>query len=227
MTLQEITEILASEIECSIFEQHVQPALEAARKMLEEDAAHGAQAECAASDASAQPVAEVIKWQTFTGHTAWDFKVFDQTIEHGAKLYSRPASSDAQAECGKSSGEIRSPAWRANVAEVARKAGFQPDAVSGALICTPAVIENFAADIAALSAPPQHSADIDAMRDAARLDWLDATNAPFKIGWRAGIAPRGNVSVGTLIQLGGTITSIREAIDAAIDAALQAKGVAE
>ena len=57
------------------------------------------QAECATSDASAQPVAEVIKWQTFTGHTAWDFKVFDKTIEHGAKLYARPASSDAQAAC--------------------------------------------------------------------------------------------------------------------------------
>jgi hypothetical protein len=59
------------------------------------------QAECAASDASAQPVAEVIKWKTFTGHTAWDFKVFDQTIEHGTKLYTRPAPSDAQAECDK------------------------------------------------------------------------------------------------------------------------------
>jgi hypothetical protein len=117
-----------------------------------------------------------------------------------------------QAECGKSSGEIRSPAWRANVAEVARKAGFQPDAVSGALICTPAVIENFAADIAALSAAPQHSADIDAMQDAARYRWLKAHAATGSIGFGGWWIDAGNMS---------------DELDAAIDAALQAKGVAE
>jgi hypothetical protein len=40
----------------------------------------------------AQPVAEVVKWQTFTGHTAWDLKVFDKTLEHGAKLYASAQS---------------------------------------------------------------------------------------------------------------------------------------
>jgi hypothetical protein len=39
---------------------------------------------------SDEPVAEVIKWRTFAGHTTWDFKVFDKTLEHGAKLYAAP-----------------------------------------------------------------------------------------------------------------------------------------
>lgn len=37
--------------------------------------------------------------------------------------------------------------WRIRITETAHKAGFQPDAVSSALICTPAVIENFAREI--------------------------------------------------------------------------------
>lgn len=51
--------------------------------------------------------------------------------------------------------------------------------------------------------------------DAARLDWLDAKSEPSKMGWRVAIAPSGSVYVGPVIQLGGKITSIREAIDAA------------
>jgi hypothetical protein len=47
------------------------------------------------SDAAAEPVAEVIKWRTFTGHDAWDFKVFDKTLKHGAKLYAAPQAPSA------------------------------------------------------------------------------------------------------------------------------------
>lgn len=53
-------------------------------------------------------------------------------------------------------------------------------------------------------------------RDAERLNWLDARNTPSQMGWRVSIAPHGNVSVQALIQLGGPLTSIRAAIDAAI-----------
>jgi hypothetical protein len=52
--------------------------------------------------------------------------------------------------------------------------------------------------------------------DAALLDWLDSTNRPLQMGWRVTVAPAGNVSIGSVIQLGGKITSIREAISAAI-----------
>jgi hypothetical protein len=50
----------------------------------------------AASLGKQEPVAEVIKWRTFTGHTAWDFKVFDQTLEHGAKLYTAPPATPSE-----------------------------------------------------------------------------------------------------------------------------------
>jgi hypothetical protein len=63
-----------------------------------------------------------------------------------------------------------------------------------------------------------------ALTDTARLDWLDAKNKPFKMGWRAAIAPVGNVSVGCIVQLGDKVTSIREAIDAAMTAAQPASG---
>ncbi|MCK9554132.1 hypothetical protein [Aquamicrobium sp.] len=56
-----------------------------------------------------------------------------------------------------------------------------------------------------------------AMQDKARLDWLDATNAPFKIGWRFGIAPAGNVQPYTVIQPYGAPTTAREGIDAAME----------
>lgn len=48
--------------------------------------------------------------------------------------------------------------------------------------------------------------------DAARLDFLDATNKRFQMGWKVNIAPAGNVSVQSII-MGGR--PIREAIDAA------------
>jgi predicted ribonuclease toxin of YeeF-YezG toxin-antitoxin module len=51
--------------------------------------------------------------------------------------------------------------------------------------------------------------------DAARLDWLDATNARFRMGWNVGQAPAGNVSVDTVIFLGKPPVTIRAAIDAA------------
>ena len=54
-------------------------------------------------------------------------------------------------------------------------------------------------------------------KDAERLDWLDATNAPFKMGWRFGIAPAGNVHPYTVAQLYGALTTVREGIDAAME----------
>lgn len=63
----------------------------------------------------------------------------------------------------------------------------------------------------------QQAAEIARLReDADRLDWLDVTNARFRIGWRVGQAPIGNVNVQTIVQLGsGALTDIRTAIDAA------------
>jgi hypothetical protein len=54
--------------------------------------------------------------------------------------------------------------------------------------------------------------------DAQRLNWLDQTNERFKMGWRVGIAPAGNVSIQRVIELGEDKTSIRAAIDKAIAA---------
>lgn len=66
-------------------------------------------------------------------------------------------------------------------------------------------------------------AEIDALRkerdellsDKYRLDFLDG-NERFKMGWYVGAAPVGNLLVSSVIQLNRKITSIREAIDAAI-----------
>ncbi len=56
-----------------------------------------------------------------------------------------------------------------------------------------------------------------ALADAHRLDWLDATNKPFKMGWTVGLAPAGNVSIHSPIYLGDQkIAPIREAIDKAV-----------
>jgi hypothetical protein len=63
-----------------------------------------------------------------------------------------------------------------------------------------------------------------ALTDAKRLDWIDVQNAPLQMGWRVGVAPKGNVSISSVIQLGGKVTSIREAIDAAMDAAQPESG---
>lgn len=70
-------------------------------------------------------------------------------------------------------------------------------------------------DARALLAHPIASADV---RDAELLDWLDAANKPFKMGWCVSVAPAGNVSVRSVIQLDGEITTIRAAIVAAIAA---------
>lgn len=60
------------------------------------------------------------------------------------------------------------------------------------------------------------TAENDALKkDAERLDWLDATNKRFRMGWQFGVAPAGNVSAQVII-MGGK--PIREAIDAAIRA---------
>ncbi|MBU9378739.1 hypothetical protein [Burkholderia gladioli] len=56
---------------------------------------------------------------------------------------------------------------------------------------------------------------ISESEDAARLNWLDATNKRFRMGWSAGVAPAGNCRLQTIIQPDGNLTSVREAIDAA------------
>lgn len=56
--------------------------------------------------------------------------------------------------------------------------------------------------------------------DSALLDWLDAQNLRMRMGWKVGVAPAGNVSITSVIQLGGEPTTIR----AAIDKARQSKG---
>ena len=57
--------------------------------------------------------------------------------------------------------------------------------------------------------------------DAARLDWLDAQNLRFRMGWQVGKAPAGNVSVKGVIFAG---TQPPVSIRAAIDAARRAGG---
>lgn len=56
---------------------------------------------------------------------------------------------------------------------------------------------------------------IDLNADAERLDFLDRTNARFRMGWKVGTAPAGNVSVQSVIHAVGRVIGIREAIDAA------------
>lgn len=60
---------------------------------------------------------------------------------------------------------------------------------------------------------------IDALsKDAERLDYLDTINKRFSMGWKVVKAPAGNVSINSIICLGGRPITIREAIDAAISA---------
>lgn len=63
---------------------------------------------------------------------------------------------------------------------------------------------------AALAAPAQGDAKV--LADAELLDWLDDTNKRFKMGWKVGLAPAGNVSITSIIQLGGELTPIRDAL---------------
>ena len=52
--------------------------------------------------------------------------------------------------------------------------------------------------------------------DSELLDWLDATNKRFKMGWKVGVAPAGNCSVQSIICLGNSEpATIRAAIRAA------------
>jgi len=53
--------------------------------------------------------------------------------------------------------------------------------------------------------------------DSELLDWLDATNKRFKMGWKVGVAPAGNCSVQSVIFLGNSEpVTIRAAIRAAL-----------
>lgn len=56
--------------------------------------------------------------------------------------------------------------------------------------------------------------------DTARLNWLDATNARFRMDWKATVAPAGNVSIRSIIRPVGKLTTIREAIDSVMPDAL-------
>ncbi|MFA5633420.1 MAG: hypothetical protein WC997_18170, partial [Porticoccaceae bacterium] len=69
--------------------------------------------------------------------------------------------------------------------------------------------DEFSAALAALSS-------VQDREDAQRLNWLDAQNARFRMGWRVGQAPAGNVRIDSVIVTGRSKpASIREAIDAA------------
>ena len=68
------------------------------------------------------------------------------------------------------------------------------------------------------SSSDRHSAleIVDELRqDSERLNYLD-DNTKFKMGWRVAVAPAGNISITSVVQLGKSITTIREAIDAAV-----------
>ena len=52
--------------------------------------------------------------------------------------------------------------------------------------------------------------------DKRRLDAMDSINAKLRLGWRAGLAPAGNISITSVVELGGNIRGIRQAIDAAL-----------
>lgn len=54
------------------------------------------------------------------------------------------------------------------------------------------------------------------VEDKGRLDFLDG-NSKFKMGWSVGQSPVGNLSISAVIQLGKEPTTIREAIDTALD----------
>jgi hypothetical protein len=72
----------------------------------------------------------------------------------------------------------------------------------------------------------EHTARLEAelaaaRADAERLDFLDSKNLPLKMGWCIGVAPAGNLSVRSVIQLWDEPKPIREAIDAARQAEAQ------
>ena len=139
---------------------------------------------------------------------------YDSAEGYGQKLATRKALmdafrsarrtvSDAQAECGKSSGEA--------VGEITHSSFegwyFHP------YINWPEI-----GDGTKLYAAPQHSADIDAMRlDAERYRFLKAgaERLDYDAGWRSCWQIKS-------VDISAGATSL----DAAIDAALQAKGVA-
>jgi len=55
---------------------------------------------------------------------------------------------------------------------------------------------------------------VEAERDGVRLDWLDRPLEAMRMGWVAGIAPAGNI---TIWNVWGGKQTIRQAIDAAIE----------
>lgn len=62
------------------------------------------------------------------------------------------------------------------------------------------------------------SPEVQALReDAALLDWLDAVNAPFLTGWRTSVTSFGNVTLHTVSQPCGEMSTIRSAIRAAME----------
>lgn len=61
----------------------------------------------------------------------------------------------------------------------------------------------------------QLRAQVSALQaDAERLDYLDK-NLSMKMGWIVGVAPAGNISITSVIYLGGEPQTIRDAIDGA------------
>jgi hypothetical protein len=80
------------------------------------------------------------------------------------------------------------------------------------------IIRAAANEFARQAAPAPAAAHVSGRdaKDAARLDFLDTNAHKFRMGWKVGAAPVGNISVQSII-MGGK--PIREAIDAAMAAA--------
>lgn len=54
------------------------------------------------------------------------------------------------------------------------------------------------------------------LKDKARLDFLDSADPRLRLGWSVSAAPAGNLSITSIVELGGSRTMLRQAIDAAL-----------
>lgn len=115
-----------------------------------------------------------------------------QQAVQGEAVLPRPGSPEASAMIDSLLAEYQ---WPSNPKNAAR-AGFE---AARRMLATP-------------PAPGQVERDRE---DAELLDWLDAKNKPFKMGWQVGVAPAGNVVVKSVIYPTTEPVAIRSAIRAA------------
>jgi len=121
--------------------------------------------------AEQEPAAEVVKWRTFTGHDAWDFKVFDKTLQNGDKLYraaaTLPRESDSAARV------------EAAVAETLQRAGETP--ADARRMAREAVAPQQIAEPAQEVAQGDERAAFEAVAHYQSM----SPSAWFKLGWQA------------------------------------------